>query len=162
MSEIFLKVKLLNPKAKLPTRANPTDVGLDVYSTETVTLEPRQVYLPPDDEDNIGTTETDPTRAIISTGISVEFPPGYGLFVWDRSGLSANKGLHRVAGVIDCTFRGEIKIALINLSNKSYTIKEGDKIAQLVLAPIVTPTIIQVENLSNTDRGTGGFGSTGK
>lgn len=138
-----LKVKRLHPEAQLPTRANKTDAGLDLYSIEEKVLAPG-------------------ARAIIKTGISVEFPGGYGLFIWDRSGLSTRNGLHRLAGVVDSLYRGEVGVALINLGQGSYTIKVGDKIAQAILAPIALPTVIEVDELSDTTRGEGGFGSTGR
>jgi dUTP pyrophosphatase len=148
-----VNIKLLNDKAKQPIRSNDDDAGLDIYSAESVILESR--FSGQD-------TENDPSRAMISTGVSFELPQGLGLFVWDRSGLSAKHGIHRVAGVLDSSFRGELKIALVNLSNKAYTIKVGDRIAQAIIAPIILAKLIPVSELSETSRGQGGFGSTGK
>ena len=144
------------PLGQLPTRSNPTDAGLDLYSAEDITIEPNlypEVTAMADTKDK--------HRAIVSTGIKAEIPPGLGLFLWDRSGLSAKHGLHRVAGVIDSAYRGEIKVALVNLSNKVYHIKKGDRIAQGILAPIILATPVEVASVSDTARGAAGFGSTG-
>ena len=148
-----VKIKLLNERAKLPTRSNPDDAGMDIYSTEDVVLESRFSGQHSD---------VDPARAMVSTGLSFEIPQGLGLFVWDRSGLSAKFGVHRVAGVLDSSYRGELKIALVNLSNKQYIIKAGDRIAQYIVAPIILTRLIPVDQLTDTNRGAGGFGSTGK
>ncbi len=155
-----LKVKILNKdtdaalKAEgknglLPTRSNLTDAGLDLYAAEDVYLKANN-SLPQESH-----------RAIVSTGIAVEFPPGLGLFIHDRSGVSAKYGIHRVAGVVDSSFRGEVKVALVNLSQKDYQIKKGDRIAQAVISPIILAQVIEVDELSDTSRGDGGFGSTG-
>lgn len=150
-----VKIKLLNERAKLPTRSNFDDAGMDFYAAETVTLHGRHSLY---DEKNL---DNDPARVIVSTGISIEIPQGTGLFLWDRSGMSAKSGIHRVAGVIDSSYRGELRVALVNLSLRSYDIKAGDKIIQGILAPIILPKIVQVNELSDTKRGAGGFGSTG-
>ncbi len=135
-----LKVKRLNESAKLPTRAHPTDAGLDLYALQH-TLEDA-VYL-------------------VSTGISIAIPDGYVGLVWDKSGIVTNTGLHVVAGVIDSSYRGEVKVAIVNLSNKNRVIKVGQKIAQLLIVPIITPNVEEVKELDETDRGINGFGSTG-
>ena len=150
----FLKVKKLHEDSIVPTRNNPTDAGLDLYAHKTVTLQPRSFMPHPDDEDQ--------ARTVVPTGIAIEFPPGYAFFIHDRSGLSAKHGIHRVAGVADESYRGEIKVALVNLSHKEYTINKGDRIAQGILMPIALPEVIVVEELSDTIRGVQGFGSSGK
>lgn len=149
----YLKVKKLHEDSTVPTRNNPTDAGLDLYAYETVTLAPRSFY---------SDSDTDKARAIVSTGIAIEFPSGYAFFIHDRSGLSARHGIHRVAGVADEMYRGEIKVALVNLSHKEYTIKKGDRIAQGVLMPIALPEVFVVTELSDTARSDKGFGSSGK
>ena len=149
----FLKIKKLHEDSKVPTRNNPTDAGLDLYAYEGVTLMPRSFWAD---------TGEDKARAIIPTGIAVEFPPGYAFFIHDRSGISATHGIHRVAGLVDESYRGEIKVALVNLSHKNYTIKKGDRIAQGVLMPIALPEVVVVDELSDTTRGNKGFGSSGK
>jgi len=153
----YLNVKRLYEDAILPTRNNPTDAGLDLYAYETVTLAAAGVMVNSD-----GTHEVDPSRTVIPTGIAIQFPPGYAFFIHDRSGLSAKHGIHRLAGVVDEPYRGEIKVALINLGHKEYTINKGDRIAQGVLTPIALPEIVEVDSLTDTSRGAHGFGSSGK
>ena len=103
-------------------------------------------------------------RALVPTGIALAIPKNYEMQIRPRSGLAANKGISvlNTPGTIDSDYRGEIKIILINLSNKSFSIKSGDRIAQMVLCPIVKGKLKEVKNLSKTKRGRRGFGSTGK
>jgi len=165
-----LKIKRLNEKARLPTRSNADDAGMDFYATENVTLKSRLSGFELDPhghlmfnlEGGLKGQIPDPTRVLVSTGISLEIPQGFGLFLWDRSSLAVKAGVHRLAGVIDASYRGEIKVALINLSNQDYHINVGDKIIQGILMPTILPRIVETENLSDTARGQGGFGSTGK
>lgn len=165
-----LKVKKLTELAKLPTRSNADDAGMDFYATESVTLKSRLSGFELDTHGHFEFTlegglkgqVPDPTRVLIPTGISVEIPQGFGLFLWDRSGLAAKNGIHRVAGVIDSSYRGEIRVALINLSNQDYHINVGDKIIQGILMPTILPRIVETKELSDTVRGQNGFGSSGK
>lgn len=160
-----LNVKLLNENAKLPTRGKPDDAGLDIYATESVILKSRFSGS----SSILGRLWRwitlkdlkDPSRTTISTGLAFEVPQGLGLFIWDRSGLAHKSGLHRLAGVLDSSYRDELKIVLINLSNKNYEIKVGDRIAQGILAPIILSKPKQVDELSTTSRGKG-FGSSGR
>ena len=101
---------------------------------------------------------------MIPTGISIAIPKNYEIQIRPRSGLAANKGISvlNTPGTIDSDYRGEIKIILINLSKKSFTVKSGDRIAQMVLCPIAKVKLVEVKNLSSTIRGKGGFGSTDK
>jgi len=102
-------------------------------------------------------------KHVFSTGLRAEITPGYAVLLWDRSGLSAKHSIHRLAGVIDSSYRGEWKICLVNLGNKSYDIEEGDKIIQgIVTRKIETFVDWSTEPLSETNRGGQGFGSTGK
>jgi len=151
-----IKIKLLNERAQMPTRSNPDDAGMDIYAAENVTLQNRFWGL-----HDYKHEQNDSSRAMISTGLSFEIPQGLALFVWDRSGLLAKNGSHRVAGVPDSCYRGELKIALVNLSNKPYEIKIGDRIAQAIISPIILPKLVQVDKLSETIRGEKGFGSSG-
>jgi dUTP pyrophosphatase len=155
-----LKVKRLSEDAILPTRSNPTDAGLDLYAAEDVEIGSR--FSGHDKMDLTYKPGDDPSRRKVSTDIGVEVPPGLGLFIWDRSGLSARDGLHRVAGVVDSSYRGPVKVALVNLSNKSYSIKKGDRIAQAILAPLTLAEVVEVSELAPSNRGSGGFGSTGR
>ena len=99
-------------------------------------------------------------RAVIGTGISIEIPKGYVSLVWDKSGIGS-KGIKTMAGVIDNSYRGEYKIVLVNLSSKDYKIKKGDKIAQLLIQPIVHAKIKETKVLTRSSRAKKGFGSTG-
>lgn len=151
------KVKKLHPDAKIPTRNFPTDAGLDLYSVETVTVHP--VNWP--SRAHFDGSEPLSTRALVKTGIAVAVPVGYGLFIWDRSGLSSRHGLHRLAGVVDSSYRGEVCVVLVNLGDSPYTIKAGDKVAQGILAPIALSQAEEVDELDSTERGEKGFGSSG-
>lgn len=101
-------------------------------------------------------------RAVIPTGISVQLPDGYEAQVRGRSGLNANYGIVVPTGTIDADYRGEIGVVVYNLSREPYTIHPGDRIAQLVISPVIQAEWQQVDALDKTDRGEGGFGSTGK
>lgn len=136
-----LKIKKLHPDAKAPTYANKTDAGMDMYSVEDIVILPNH-------------------RALVKTGLAMEFPKGYVALVWDKSGVAKN-GLTKVGGVIDSGYRGEYKIMLHNISSKPYVIKKGQKIAQILIQKVFQPEIEVVEDLSDSSRGKGGFGSTG-
>jgi len=136
-----LKVKRLTETAKLPTRTNPTDAGLDFYSNISWSLHPG-------------------TGKLYSTGIAVEIWDGYVGLLWDRSGMGS-KGIHRFAGVIDASYRGDIKVYLFNHSNKIKQIFLGDKIIQMIIQKVELPIIEEVDELSDTRRGSDGFGSSG-
>ena len=133
---------LVEDKAFLPKRANPTDAGADLMSTENCEIYPNE-------------------QKMIDTGVAVKIPEGYAGFVFNRSS-QGKKGItipHSV-GVIDSDYRGNIKIILKNTSEDRYEIKVGDRIAQLVILPVLLPAFVDAWN--DTERGTGGFGSTGK
>jgi len=133
---------LVEDKAFLPKRANPTDAGADLMSTEDCEIYPNE-------------------QKMIDTGVAVKIPEGYAGFVFNRSS-QGKKGItipHSV-GVIDSDYRGNIKIILKNTSEDRYEIKVGDRIAQLVILPVLLPAFVDAWN--DTERGTGGFGSTGK
>lgn len=151
----MLRVQKLHPDAKLPYKARYTDAGYDLYSIDNVVIRPGEI-------------------ATISTGIAIEIPPSYVGLIWDRSNLGS-KGIHRLAGVIDSSYRGCIKVCLVNLKisdyltpdNKgllhdAYEIKAGDRIAQIIFQKYEELIIKEVDKLSDTDRGTNGFGSTGR
>lgn len=139
---ITFKVKKLSATATAPTKNNPDDAGIDVYSDETYNLKPGEVHL-------------------FSTGIAVEFPRGHVALFWDRSGLGS-RGIHRLAGVLDSGYRGEWKVALVNLTKKSYQISRGDKIIQCIIQKFEAVKITEIKNLSTTKRGARGFGSSGR
>jgi len=137
-----LKVKKLNKEAKLPTYGHRGDAGLDIFSSV---------------DDRLGVKEVKP----ISTGIKIAIPEGYVGLVWDKSGISL-KGVHRLAGVIDSGYRGEVKVVMVNLGEKPFVVEKGMKIAQLLIQPVLKVSVIESEELDDTSRGENGFGSTGK
>ena len=140
--EVPVKVKRLIRDAILPKYAHGGDAGLDFYSIENQTIPAGE-------------------RRLISTGISMEFPKGYVAFVKDKSGVAYKQGVETMAGVIEYTYRGEYKILMQNDSKKSYEVIKGEKVAQVVILPVATAKIIEVDELSETKRGDGAFGSTG-
>ncbi len=138
---MLLKVKKINPEAKLPSYAHKGDAGLDLFSCEDAVLKPGE-------------------RKMISTGLSMEFPEGNVALIWDKSGIAAS-GIKTMGGVIEHTYRGEYKVVMLNTTSEAYEIKKGQKIAQLLIQPIVTAEVKEVKELSETERGAGAFGSTG-
>lgn len=142
-----VNVKKLDPNAIIPTYGTEFAAGADLYAlTEgTVELAPNETKL-------------------IKTGIAMEIPKGYVGLVYARSGLACKRGLAPAnkVGVIDADYRGEIMVALHNHSDRIASIENGERIAQMVIAPFITADYNEVEELSDTDRGAGGFGSTGK
>jgi dUTP pyrophosphatase len=140
-----LPISRLDRELPLPSYAHPGDAGLDLYSTENVTLGPGD-------------------RAAVSTGIAVAIPTGYAGFVHARSGRALKQGLAVVnaPGLIDSGYRGEIKVIVINLARShDIRIERGEKIAQLVVQAVASVELEEVEELSVSERGEGGFGSTG-
>lgn len=138
-----MKIKRLTPSAKLPTKAHAGDLGYDLYADDQITF------------------WNDETK-LVSTGIAIQLPEGYGAIIRDRSSVATKKKLFVVAGVIDNGYTGEIKVALFNSNDHLQTIYVGDKIAQLILIPTVDFPIEEVEDITSVDgRGTNGFGSTG-
>ena len=140
----MLKFKKLHPKAHISSPARPGDAGYDLHSLVDFTLLKAH-------------------KAIISTGIAVEIPSGFVGLVCPRSGLAARYGITIVnaPGIIDAGYRGELKVILANLGAEPFVITRGDRIAQLVITQCFTPTLEEVEELSDTVRGLDGFGSTG-
>ena len=140
-------VKKLNPNAQLPTYGSAEAAGADLYAClpEPVTILPGQT-------------------AWISTGIALEVPKGCAGFVFARSSLGAKRGLAPAnkVGVIDSDYRGEIRVVLLNHSQEPQTVVHGERIAQFIITPVMTPSYEFVQELSDTRRNTGGFGSTGK
>lgn len=140
-----IKVKRLDPELPLPARAYPGDAGADLYAAESVDLGPGE-------------------RAIVGTGIALALPHGTVGLVHPRSGLAARHGLSIVnaPGTIDAAYRGEVKVCLINLDpRETVRIERGTRIAQLVVQRVELPVFQEVEDLDETDRGAGGYGSTG-
>ena len=142
---IVVRIKRLDPTIELPAYAHAGDAGLDLRSAESLTLQPYE-------------------RRLVSTGLAVAIPAGYAGFVQPRSGLAIKQGLSIVntPGLVDSAYRGELKVILINLdANEPISIQRGDRIAQLVIQRVPEVTLQEVDELDSTDRGTGGFGSSG-
>lgn len=143
--EISLPVKRLDPTVEPPTYAYAGDAGLDLRSSEDVTLAPLE-------------------RRLVSTGLAVAIPEGYAGFVQPRSGLALREGLSmaNTPGLIDSHYRGELKVCAINLDpERSIHIERGERIAQLVIQRVPVVSLVEVDELDETDRGAGGFGSSG-
>lgn len=136
----------------MPIRAHEDDAGLDLLTPENVTVPGCTWDLY--DEVEIGS-------ATIDTGVHVAIPKGYVGYIKSKSGLMCRSGL-TADGTIDSGYTGSIRVKLFNHTAKEYTFKKGDKIAQLVIHPIITPELELVDELEDTDRGSGGFGSTGR
>ena len=137
-----LNFKRLDPRATLPTRGSAASAGLDIYSIEDITIEPKQ-------------------RVLARTGIAVAVPLGFYGRVAPRSGLAVKNGLDVLAGVIDSDYRGEVCCALLNTGDETVSLPRGSRLCQLIVEQIITPTPTWVEELEETARGAGGFGSTG-
>ena len=133
---------VLDDEARMPTWAHEDDAGMDLYSREDVTIHPN-------------------VRAVLDTGVHLAIPKGWCGYIKSRSGLMAKKGI-MTDGTIDSGYRGSIGVILFNLSGKRVEIKKGERIAQITFHKCEHPTLVQVDSLDQTDRGTGGFGSTGK
>jgi dUTP pyrophosphatase len=137
-----IRVKRIHKDARLPRYGHSGDAGLDLFSCVDEVLKPGEVKP-------------------IPTGIQAAIPRGHVGLVWDKSGISL-KGVHRLAGVVDSGYRGEILVVMINLGSKPFVIQAGMKIAQMLIQPVQEATIVETEELDQTGRGANGFGSTGK
>lgn len=149
VNRMRLKVKRLTETAKLPVKAHATDAGWDLFSDEDITIYVGQQAI----------SEFISGPKLISTGLSMEIPDGYCGIIKDRSSMG-KKGIFTLGGVIDGSYRGLIKI--IMSSDHTVRIHKGDKIAQMLIVPVPECEVVEVDNLENTKRGEGGFGSTGK
>lgn len=142
--ELVMKVKKLHPEAKLPEKANPSDLGWDLFAVEDVTIPVT-------------------SRVLVKTGIAIQFPDLVGGILKDRSSVASKQGLFVKAGVIDPNYRGEILVLLWNSTETPVRVSAGAKIAQMVLLPAfqLTAPLVEVSQLDVTDRGDDGFGSSG-
>lgn len=142
-----ISVKRLHPQAQLPTYGTPEAAGADLYACleESLVVEPGETVFVP-------------------TGLALEVPKGCAGLVYARSGLACKQGLAPAnkVGVIDSDYRGEIRVVLHNHGKTPQTISHGQRIAQLIITPVLTPAYEEAEELTDTSRGSGGFGSTGK
>jgi dUTP pyrophosphatase len=137
-----LSFKSLNPRATLPKRGSSSAAGLDIYSIETISIAPKQ-------------------RLMVRTGLAVAIPEGFYGRLAPRSGLATKQGLDVLAGVIDSDYRGEVCCLLYNTGDETVHLPEESKICQLIVERIILPVPVWVNDLDETHRGEGGFGSTG-
>lgn len=142
-----IRVKKLHPEAILPTYGTEEAAGADLYACleAPVTIQPGQ-------------------SAFIPTGLALEVPKGCAGLIYARSGMACKRGLAPAnkVGVIDSDYRGEIRVVLLNHGQQEQIVQSGERIAQLIITPVLTPAYVETEDLTDTDRGAGGFGSTGK
>jgi dUTP pyrophosphatase len=145
MTALRVPLQRLDRDLPLPARARQDDAGLDLYAAESVTIEPGG-------------------RALVPTGIALAIPAGHAGFVLPRSGLALRHGLTllNTPGLIDAGYRGEVKVLLINHDRAAATVTRGDRIAQLVIQRVEPAEPVEVDELPESDRGSGGFGSTGR
>jgi dUTP diphosphatase len=138
----LLRFKRLDSRATLPSRGSASAAGLDIHAIEDLTIQPGE-------------------RALARTGLAVAIPEGYYGRLAPRSGLATKNGLDVLAGVIDADYRGEIRCLLYNTGDEAIHLPAQSKVCQLIIEKIITPTAVWADEISETDRGSGGFGSTG-
>lgn len=138
-----LRIMKLEEEAILPSRSNPSDAGYDLYAVEDTIIPARG-------------------RALVRTGIAMAIPGGYAGLIWPRSGTAVKAGLDVLAGVVDSGYRGEVCVVLQNHSDSDYTVRVGDRAAQMLIQRVSEVEITVESTLDKSDRGTGGFGSSGK
>lgn len=138
-----LPVRRLSADAVAPRYGRAGDAGLDLFAAEQYELAPG-------------------TRHVFGTGVAIAVPDGYVGLVWDRSGLAVRAGITTMAGVIDATYRGEVRVPLLNTGDEPYVVHVGDRIAQLLVQAIPVLDVVEVDALDDTQRGSAGFGSSGR
>jgi len=138
-----LQIQKLHPDAKLPSFAHATDAGMDLFCSVGFSVEPG-------------------AHVLAETGVAIVFPAGYAALTWDKGGISNKRHLKVTGGVFDTDYRGEYLIGLYNFGTEPQSFSAGDKIAQLLIQKVEHPEIVEVEELDETARGEGRFGSTGK
>lgn len=137
----IIKVKKLDPQAKLPLRAHETDSGADLFALTRTVLPPHAVTH-------------------VHTGVCVELPEQTSGIIWGKSSVES-KGIKAMAGLVDAPYRGELIVCMYNLNDTEFVFEAGQKVAQLVVLPTLYPSFVQADQISQTSRGSGGFGSTG-
>lgn len=137
-----LRIKRISAKATIPSRGSKYAAGVDLYAAEDLEIPSKE-------------------RAVVSTGIQVDIPPGHYGRIAPRSGLAVKHQIDVCAGVVDADYRGELKVVLANFGYDTFKVQRMDRIAQLILEKISLPVIVEVDSLDETGRGDGGFGSTG-
>ena len=141
MQLLTLKVKKLDSRARLPFRAHPTDSGADLFALERTIIPAHSIQK-------------------VRTGIAIELPDNTSGIIWGKSSVES-KGIKAMAGLVDAPYRGELLVCMYNLNETEFVFEAGQKVAQLVVLPTLYPMFEEAEELSDTSRGTGGFGSTG-
>jgi len=142
MQKIEVKIKKLHPEAKIPTYGSDQSAGFDIYAIDNLDIQPKETKK-------------------IPTGLAFELSENYHLQIWNRSSFGS-KGIHHSAGIVDSDYRGELSIILHNSTNEVFKIEKGHRIAQVLVIPAIQANFTETETLNETQRGTGGFGSTGK
>lgn len=137
-----IKIKKLHSDAKIPQFALAGDVGMDLYSVADLVIKPGE-------------------RISCPTGIAIKIPEGYTALIWDKSGPSHKFGIKTLGGVFDSNYTGEYLIGMINLGKEDFVIEKGQKIAQVLFQKVEHPEVEEVDELEETNRGSGAFGSTG-
>ncbi|MGM5482215.1 MAG: dUTP diphosphatase [Nanobdellota archaeon] len=137
-----LKIKKITKDVDMPNFAYEHDAAFDLRASHDEVIKAKE-------------------KKIIKTGLQMAIPKGYVGLIWDRSGMAAKYTLHTLAGVIDSGYRGEVGVVIINLGDEEFPVKKNMRIAQMLIQPIETPSIIEVDNLEDSQRGEGGFGSSG-
>ncbi len=137
-----LKIERVDKDLELPTYAHPWDAAIDLRAAKELIIPPKE-------------------KAIVPSGIKVAIPPEHVGLIWDRSGMAAKHSMHVLAGVIDSGYRGEIGIVLINLGKEPFEVTKGMRVAQMLIQPVLNIDVKEVDSLDSTERGEGGFGSTG-
>jgi len=138
-----IRIKKLDSRAAMPAYVHPGDAGMDLFALEDTVLAPGELKA-------------------VKTGISMEIPDGHVGLIWDKSGIAIKEGLKVMGGVVDSGYRGEIMVGMVNLSKKEYRFEAGHKVAQMLIQKVEHPEIVEASELTETKRGAGGFGSTGK
>ncbi len=140
---MHIRIKKLDSSLPDLSYAKPGDAGFDLYARERTVLAPG-------------------VQTLVPSGVALEIPEGYVGLVWDKSGLSIKHGLKVLGGVVDAGYRGEVMVGMINLSATEYVFEKGDKVAQMLIQRVEHVTFEMVDQLSETERGATGFGSSGK
>lgn len=146
-----MKIRLLSPHAKLPVKASEGAAGFDLFAGERAVI--------PGSMARDGVVEIG--HGLVSTGIALSLPPGHVGRIGARSGLSTRQNIEVGAGWIDSDYRGEVKVELKNFSGQDFIVEEGSRIAQLIILPVASPALELTDSLPTSERGAGGFGSTG-
>jgi dUTP pyrophosphatase len=139
---VEVKIHRIDKTVDVPFYANQGDAAFDLRSAEERVLKPGEKH-------------------IVKTGLCVAIPSGYVGLIWDRSGLAAKHSMHCLAGVIDSGYRGEVGVVIKNLGDSDFLVEKNMRIAQMLIQPVASASLVEVDSLDDTERSSGGFGSTG-